>query len=286
MEVRRSSGGKGLHVFPRFTQAVDVSCRAQASALAQAVLTLASREVNFDFKAVKDCAGSNFWIFKVDAAPNAYEVIKEATAALDPNDLPPGWRDAKEASKRKIQFAPSTIKLSSEHLEIEKQLQALNYSMIYVAELGCYHIHTHALQEAHHKYGYRGYFATVSNGTDPGQPNGFMFPLPGGGFLVKRFGNAKEDASWFAGPTGQYAFLNVEVPFDKAVQHFSANKTTKGYAFDRSNLDLMLKSVGVGLEVPDAFEGRTFFLKLAKLDVQITVEKQESDGPISDWTLT
>ena len=105
-------------------------------------------------------------------------------------------------------------------------------------------------------------------------------------FLVKRFGNAKEDASWFDGPNGQYAFLNVEVPFDKAVQHFSANKTTKGYAFDRTNLDLMLKSIGVRLEVPDAFEGRTFFLKLAKLDVQITVEKQESDGPISDWTPT
>ena len=41
-------------------------------------------------------------------------------------------------------------------------------------------------------------------------------------FLVKRFGNAKEDASWFDGPNGQYAFLNVEVPFEKAVQHFSA----------------------------------------------------------------
>ena len=31
---------------------------------------------------------------------------------------------------RKIRFAPSNVELSPEHIEIEKQIQALNYSMI------------------------------------------------------------------------------------------------------------------------------------------------------------
>jgi hypothetical protein len=285
-DIRLSSGGKGLHVFPRFTRPVEVSSRAEASALAGAVLTIASREAGFDLKAAKDCAGSNIWIYKKDAAPNAYEIIKEASTALDPNELPPGWREAKNAAKHKVEFAPSTIELSLEHLEIEKQIQSLNYSLIYVPEYGCYHIHTHALQEAYRKHGYRGYFATASQGTDPGKPNGYMFPLPGGGFLIKRFGNAKEDCSWFDGLNGQYALLNVEAPFDKAVQHFSVNKTTKGYAFARTNLEKMLLAIGVNLSIPGTFAGRTFFLKPTKGEAQIVVEKQDSDGPIDDWTPT
>lgn len=286
LEARRSSGGKGLHVFPRFTRPVEAATRADGSALARAVLTLASRVANFDFKAVKDCAGTNMWIYKADAAPNAYEVIKEATSALDPDDLPPGWREAKEASNRKVQFAPSTAELSPEHLVIEKQLQALNYSLIYVHEYGCYQIHTFAVQLAHQKHGYRGHFATSSNGTDPGQPNGYMFPLPGGAFLVKRFGNAQEDESWFTGPNGQYAFLNVEVPFSKAVQHFADNKTTKGYAFTRGKLESMLTAIGSDLQVPEMLAGRTLFVKTVKNDVQISVEKQDADAQCVGWSST
>jgi hypothetical protein len=286
LEVRRSSGGKGLHLFPRFSEPVDVGSRAEASALALAVLALASREANFDFKAAKDCAGSNFWICKVDAAPNAYEVIKPATAALDIGDLPPGWREAKEARKRKIEFAPSTVELSTEHLEVEKQLQSLNYSLIYVPEIGCYHVHTHALQTAHEKFGYRGQFTTLSDGTDPGQPNAYMFPLPGGAFLVKRFGYAQEHSSWFSGPNGKYALLNVDAPFVLAAQNFSHNKTTKGYAFGRDNLVMMLTAIGENLEIPEMFADRTLFVKKVKDDCQITVEKQESDPRVDNWTPT
>jgi len=285
-EVRRSSGGKGLHVFPRFTEPVDVATRAEASALARAVLTLASRETGFDFRAAKDCAGGNMWIYRADAPPSAYEIIKEASAALDPRDLPAGWRQAKEAAKRKVQFAPSSVALSPEHLAIEKQLQELDYSIIFVPEFGCYHIHTHALQEAHRKYQFRGHFTTVSGGHDPGQPNGYMFPLPSGGFLVKRFGNAQEDSSWFDGPNGQYAYLNLEAPFTKAINHFAANKTTKGFAYTAEGLRTMLKAVGVTLEIPELFNSRTLFIRTAKLVAQISVQKLDADAQVPDWTST
>jgi hypothetical protein len=286
LEARRSSGGKGLHVFPKFSQPVEVVSRAEASALARAVLTLASREAEFDFKAVKDCAGGNMWIYKNDAAPNAYEVVKEATSSLDPSDLTPGWRDAKEACKHKVRFAPSNVPLSPEHLAVEKQIHETGYSMIYRHDIGCYHVHTYALQLAHQKHGYRGHFATTSLGSDPGQPNAYMFPLPGGAFVVKRFGNAKEDMSWFDSPNGQYAFLNVDVPFDKAIQHFAMNKTSKGFAFGATNLEAMFKATGIKLELPTVFAGRTLFVKTAKGIGQITVEKHDLDPQIQDWTAT
>ncbi len=284
-EVRRSSGGKGLHVFPQFSQPVDVATRAEASALAHAVLTLASREAAFDFKAAKDCAGGNMWIFKADAPPTAYEVIKPATQSLDPDALPPGWRLVPQARKQKIDFAPSTVPLCPEHLKVEGHIKDIG-TTIWVPDVGCYHVHTYALQQASREHEYRGFFATESAGTELSKPNAYMFPLPGGGFLVKRFGDAREHSSWFDGPNGQYALLDVEASFDKAVAQFSTNKTTKGHAFTRDNLLAMLRATGVDMPIPESFSERTFFVKAAKDEVQIAVERLDSDAAVEDWTST
>jgi hypothetical protein len=285
VEVRRSSGGSGLHVFIHFTTPVDATCRADGTALAAAVLTLMGREAGFDFKAVKDCAGGNMWIFKAGAPANAYEIIKAATACLDPAFLPPGWREAKNASQRKVEFAPSSVSLSAEHLKVEQHLRDYA-STIWVPGINCYHTHTYALQEIARQHGYRGHFATTSSGTDLGKPNAYMFPLSERGFVVKRFGNAMEDPSWLDGANGQYTLLDQYLPFAKAVAHFAENKTTKGLAYRRDNLMTMLKSAGVELEIPELFMDRQFFLKINKGDVQIIAEKRDADSHMEGWTAT
>jgi hypothetical protein len=285
-EARRSSGGKGLHVFPRFNRPVEIGTRKESTSLAHAVLVLASQVANFDFKAAKDCCGGNMWIYKSAAPPNAYEVIKEATATLDVDTLPAGWLEIEKAKKSSISYAPSTIELTPEHVEIERHLRALPYSLIYNHQLGCFHIHTKALLEAHATHQYKGHFATASQGTNPGEPNGFMFPLPGGAFLVKRFGNAKEDPTWFTGPKGQYTYLNVDLPFDRAVGLFATNHISKGYVFDRCGLETLIRVTGIALVVPPCFEGRMFFVKIVKGYVQIQVEKHEFDPQLMDWTAT
>jgi hypothetical protein len=285
-EVRRSSGGSGLHIFVRFTEPVESATRADGSALAKAVLVLMSREADFDFKAVKDCAGGNMWIYKDGAPANAYEIVKPATETLDAHRLPPGWREVKKAKSRPVDFSPSTVTLEPEHLKVEKHLQDFAATTIYVPEVGCYHVHTHALQEVARLYSYRGFFATSSPGTDLGKPNAYMFPIPGGGFLVKRFGDAHEHSSWYEGPNGQYALLDVEASFEKAVAHFGMNSTSKGYAFSRTNLVAMLQATGATLSVPEGFEGRTLFVKAVKDKVRLSVEKHDNDGPIEDWTST
>lgn len=284
-EVRRSSGGQGLHVFVHFQIAVEVATRAESSALARAVITQMSRLASFDFKSVKDCAGGNMWIYKANAPATAYAVIKEASCQLDATDLPPGWREAPEAKLRKLDFAPSTVELSAEHLAIEKQISSLG-TTIYIPEYGCWHIHTYALQQAHKSYNYRGHFETESPGSEVGKPNGYMFPLPGGGLLVKRFGGAREHESWFDGANGQYAYLNLDIPFSKALKHFAVNKTTQGYAFTCDKLRLMLKAIGVPLEIPGAFGPRALFLKSSRDECQIRVEKQDADGQVPEWTST
>jgi len=77
LEARRSTGGKGLHLFPKFAYPVDVASRAEGSALARAAITLASRVAGFDFKAVKDCAGGNMWVYRNDAAATPTKSLKK-----------------------------------------------------------------------------------------------------------------------------------------------------------------------------------------------------------------
>ncbi|WP_442485807.1 primase-helicase family protein [Aeoliella sp. SH292] len=286
LEVRRSSGGKGLHCFAHVSEPVKIGGRKESSALALAVLEVASRITGCDLKAAKDCAGGNLWIYKADAAPNAFEVIKPATDTLNPTDLPPGWRDL-EKSKRSqsIRCAPSTVELSPAHLQIQDQVQAEGFTFIYVPELGCFHTHTKALEQAAKKHSYRGLFRTNSAGTDPGTPNCHMWPLPGGAFLVMRFGDAQEDTSWYRSPKGAYAYLNVSVPFDKAVHHFAKNNSSKGYEFGHDALRQFLEAIGVAVDVPEMFGDRKLFVKQTKDEARITVAKGDTDGPLEDWTV-
>jgi hypothetical protein len=286
VEVRRSTGGLGRHVLVQFDQPVDIKSRAESTALANAALTVMSRQTGFDFKSVKDCAGGNLWIYSSKAADNAFQVMNPATGAIAVSDLPPGWREAKAASSHMVSYSPSTIELSDEHLRIEKQIAGEGGSIIYVPDKGCYHIHTKAIEKAFQKHNYRGHFSTVSDGTDLGKPNSFMFPLEDGGFLVKRFGNAKESASWYDSANGSYAYLNVNVPVKKALHQFATNNTGKGHEFSSTNLNIFLQAIGCEIRMPQQFSSRLAVVRILKEEeLQLSIKKHTDDPPqIDGWS--
>ena len=283
LDIKTSTGGEGLHAFPKFTQPVPVTSRAECSALARAVLVLMERHTKFDFNKARDCAGSNFWIYKEDAAPNAYQTVQAHSEELSPEELPAGWIDAKTASNRRIDYSPSTVELEPEHLKIEKEIAEQGYTIIWVDEYKCYHIHTKSLEQAAEKHKYRGIFKTVSDGTDPGSPNGYMFPLPDGGFFVKRFGDANEHGTWFDGANGPYAYLNVEVPIQKSAEHFSRADSPEGYVLSAENLVDCLKAAGIEFEYPEALRNRDIYMKVMTKELRFSTEKIQSDKPIDGW---
>ncbi len=95
VEVRKSTGGGGLHLYVYF-DAAGIPCENHTvhTALARCVLAKMSRECNFDFADKLDCAGGNMWIWhrKMTAENGGLSVVKEATATLSEADLPPDWR--------------------------------------------------------------------------------------------------------------------------------------------------------------------------------------------------
>ncbi len=280
LELRYSKGGKGIHAFAAFSEQVSIVSRSEQAALGNAVCVAASRVCGVDIKDAKCCAGGNMWVYAKDRADNAFEIIKPATSTLNPSDLPPGWRHAVEAGKGKIDFAPPEVGLTGEHLAIEKQIADTGYSITWVDAHKCWHIHTRALQLAHNKHGYKGIFITNSPGDDKAKPNGYMFPLPDGGFLVQRFGKATEHESWI---DGTYAYLNVVAPLTIALDHFSDAKIKRQFVFSSSRLTLCLAAAGVALDIPELFKDRTIYVEPLKDDILLTVVKYDADGQLEGW---
>ncbi|QDS99051.1 DUF5906 domain-containing protein [Adhaeretor mobilis] len=284
IEIRRSSGGKGVHLFGKFAEGVSIKKRKDATALGKGVVERMCRETGYDFAAARDCVGSNLWIYKSDAPDNAYEILKPATETLSESDLPAGWRESKRLSQQKVGFASSEIELDETHIQIEKQIAETGASIYYNSDFGSYHVHTAGLQMAAEKHGYKGLFKTLSSGSDLGKPNAFMIPLNNGAFLVKRWGNAKEDSSWLDGPSGQCTFLNAFMPFEKALQHFSLNSTTKGLAFTSTGLKEFLAATGFEFVYPEELSDRQVFVRLKEGVAKLTVDRKDEDHIIDGWT--
>ena len=110
VEVRRSTGGIGLHLWACCT-AAGIPCENHTvhAAIARCILEMMSRDCHFDFTSQVDCAGGNMWIWhrKMTAANQGLALIKTATQLLSEADLPADWRDHIQVRKRKKEAAPS-----------------------------------------------------------------------------------------------------------------------------------------------------------------------------------
>ncbi len=219
IEIVRSKGGSGIHAWVKFTEPVAVADRKESRLLGEAVCVAVSRIAGFNIKDAKCCAGGNMWVYARNAAPNAFELLKEATAALDPACLPPGWREVSKVGK--VDFAPNEVELDAGHLAIEQQIAETGYTIVWQEKHRCWHIHTYGLQLAAKKHNYRGSFTTESRGTNKSKPNGYMFPLPGSAFIVYRFNDAKEP-TWH----GDSAYLNEAMPIETGLQNFALSNST------------------------------------------------------------
>lgn len=276
LELVRSKGGKGLHAFANLTTPVEIKTRKEQSALGNAVSVAASRIAGIDVKDAKDCAGGNLWQYAETTGPGAWEVIKEATETLDPASLPPGWRDAATGTG-KVEFAPDEVPLEQAHLEIEKQIEATGYPIIYRKEHNCWHVHTYALKLAAEEHGYKGFFDTVSDGRDKSEPNAFMFALPGGGFRVHRF-NEHSEPNWV---NGNYCFLNEVTPVIPTFKHFSIGANEEGYVFQADGITKCLKAIGC--DVPEILEDREVGGRIGRHRIMLTTDKRDNDSRPEGW---
>ncbi len=217
VEVRKSTGGAGIHLYVYFDEVgVPTANHTEHSALGRCILGMMSSETGFDFASQIDACGSNMWVWHRKMTPEneGLKLIKPADKTLALADLPSNWRDHIEVVTRRRAKVRVCAELKDEHLDpfealasarrmvpldethkrIIDELSHSGFTTIWVPDHHLCQTHTKALGKLLENGGYRGIFRTNSAGNNPGAPNCFMFPLDDGGWRVYRFSPGVQEA--------------------------------------------------------------------------------------------
>lgn len=224
VQVRRSTGGSGLHLYAYFDpdDAPESENHNVHAAVGRAVLGLMQKSTNFDFAANLDVFGGNMWVWsrKVSPENRGLAIIKDREDYCP--RLPDNWRDHLDVvtgkrSKVRVYGVPdgdwdsfeqqasarNKIIIDDKHRQIEERIAEAGYTIQWVSDHNCWQTHTHAFKEIKNTYpeDYKGLYDTLSEGRDKGKPNCFAFPLPDGALKITRFGRgAKEHDLWTQAP--------------------------------------------------------------------------------------
>jgi len=96
VEVRRSTGGGGIHLYVYFAgDGIRTDSHTEHAALARCVLLMMGEKAGFDFASQIDACGHVMWIWHRKMTPENHglEIIKPAQTCLAESDLPTNWRE-------------------------------------------------------------------------------------------------------------------------------------------------------------------------------------------------
>jgi len=312
VEVRRSTGGGGLHLYVYFdADGIPANNHTEHAALARCILGMMSAEVGFDFASQIDACGHVMWIWHRKMTPENHglEVIKPAEKRLATADMPANWHDHIEVvrgRRAKIRVNQITdkdqdpfealaasrkiIPLDDSHKSQIEALMRSGFTTLWIADHHLLQTHTCALQRIHadKELGLIGVFQTLSEGRDPGNPNCFLFPLTNGGWKVFRFSPGINEANtwdqdkngWTTCYFNRYPSLATACKLSGGVED-----TDGGFIF--SNHEAAIKAaaaIGQELDLKGFEVDRKVTLKAHKdgrLTVQIERRRDDDDKP--EW---
>ena len=163
VEVRRSTGGKGFHIYV-FLADIPTVNHVEHAVLAKAVLAKISTDAGRDFSADVDCFGAILfcWSTRASEEKRSFEQIKPSTQILTETDLP-GWRNAVLPPKTRkpqgnvdeaeaeewdeLSSALAVVPADGEHQRVLEEYQARGWPLEWLAEHNCYRVHTAGLKE-------------------------------------------------------------------------------------------------------------------------------------------
>ncbi len=221
VETRKSTGGKGLHLYVHL-DAIPTANHTEHAALARCILGMMSTETGYDFARQIDCCGSVMWFWhrKMTMENDGLALIKASTKVIGVDDLPANWKDHVEVVSRKrtkvrvngidnhdiwddLTDPNPRIQLDATHKATIDELARSGYSTVWIPDYHLCQTHTGALKalmedaQISGELGLRGVFDTTSQGSDRATPNAFMFPLLNGAWKVYRFGQGvSEHSTW------------------------------------------------------------------------------------------
>lgn len=305
VEVRRSTGGKGLHLYVRMLVR-EIMTHTEHMALGRAILGMMSSEANFDFASQIDACGGNMWIWhqKMTTANAGLSLMKASTQTLGEDDLPTNWRDHVDVVRRrrskvavqglgeeeqdpfeKLVASRPAVPLDDSHKAVIDELRRFS-STEWVADHHCARVHTAALKRLMEDYKgelkLKGIFDTLSAGRDLAQPNAFMFPMLNGAWSVFRFGQGTGEANTWRqdGEGWTTCFFNRDPDLRTAALAFNGKHDgdKNAYFFDSARDAInAVEALGGKVHLPDYMDGQGTYMKVDKSGhISLEVEKHSS----------
>jgi hypothetical protein len=310
-EVRKSTGGKGIHLYV-LLDSIPTANHTEHAALARCILGMMTAETGFDFSRQIDCCGSIMWLWhkKLSADNQGLALLKPAEKTLKEEDLPANWKDHIEVVSRRrtkvrvngltdeeqdpfdqLASARQVINLDDTHKATVDALAQSGFSTVWVQDHHLLQTHTMALQtltqdkEMVEKLGLKGFFITNSRGSNPAEPNCFAFPLRNGAWKVYRFGQGiNEDATWQQDGEGWTTCLfNHDPDFVTASRAKGGAELAdnKGYQFDKAKyaIDVARTLGSPDIVLDEKFLCRETILRASKDGRLVMRLKQEKEDP-------
>ena len=311
VEVRKSTGGGGLHLYVHF-DGVETQNHTEHAALARVVLQQMSKDVGFDLATKVDVCGSNMWIAAKRASfeKGSFALIKPATVPF--TQIPEHWKenvpvlknrkgrvripgvdDTKQNMFDELTSAHRKVELDDEHNALIEELAAKG-CCVWVPDHHLLQTHTTLLKEVmeHSDLEIAGVFMTNSPGTNTSEPNVFMHPLDYGAWKLYRFGpGTAEHPSWDQDGRGWTStFYNVKPTLDTAAHVDGGTKTTRGnFDFKKaSDAVKMVKKLtndpNFDIEMSPAMEGRAATVGRTKEgEIYLQIKAMEGDEATGNW---
>lgn len=261
VEVRRSTGGQGYHLYCYVD--AETANHTEHAALARAVLADMSRDAGFDFCRAVDACGSILWVWRRDMPADGLTLVKPSSC---PAVVPTNWRDHLDVVARRsasvrlpgddsgissdLTAAYARVPLDDTHRAIISALAKTGYVCSWVADHHLLQTHTAALKQVHSELKLRGDFHTNSPASDPATANCFCFPRADGAFRVFRFGKGlRESSYWQISDRGYtYAEYNTHLTLAAACRVYGGHRSAKGWIIpDYEHFQLAMSAVGVSV---------------------------------------
>ena len=292
IEVRKSTGGKGVHLYV-LLDSIPTENHTEHAALARCILGMMAAETGFDFSRQIDCCGSVMWFWhrKLTQKTQGLSLLKAAEQILTVEDPPSNWKDhvdvvSRRRTKIRVNGVPEededpfdqlararhVVNLDNIHKDTIDELTRSGYSTIWVQDHHLLQTHTTALQMLtqdeviRERLKLKGFFITNSRGSNPSEANCFAFPLLNGAWKVYRFGQGiNEDTTWQQDGEGWTTCLfNHDPDFVTASRAKGGAELAdnKGYQFDKAKYAI---EVARTLGGPDVVLDEKFLFREAVL---------------------
>lgn len=313
VSIRKSTGGKGLHLYVHLN-GVPTNNHTEHAALARAILGTIVAITGFDFQSKVDICGGNMWVWhrKMDANNKGLELIKKGTIL---EDIPGNWRDhlsvvsgkhkrvipdfiAKEQSEaitgmfEELSGQRSRTQLEESHIKLMDYLRERGHYWTFDQDNNMLITHTYSLKLAHEALGLRGVFDTMASGTEQGvDKNCFCFPLRNGAWAIRRYSpGVGESPTWEQDGQGwTMCYLNMEADLKTAARYHKGLEDTDGNFIFRTVKQAAeaAKTIGIHISYDSILENNEASIKEGK-DNKIIVSIKSSDAQgtpqnMTDW---